>query len=151
MKTYILAIAGIVLLSAVVSVIAPSGKMGKFIKGAMRLAILVVLISPFANWIGGKQLSIPTASVGEDSNYLQYCAKRLSEEDEKAIEKFLQQEFSVIAEVEVTRTPDSNFKREKISAKISDFGIIGQDEHIDMIHRIQETLQTKYGCPTEVA
>ncbi len=150
MKSYILAIAGVVLLSAVISVIAPSGKMGKFIKGATRLAILVVMISPFASWLGGGNLTLPTTNIKEDTGYLQYCAEQLAEEDEKQIREFLQNEFSVTAEIQVLRKADSKFSYEKISVIISDFGIIGQDEHINMIYRIQETLQTKYGCPTEV-
>ncbi|MDE6059394.1 MAG: stage III sporulation protein AF [Clostridia bacterium] len=151
MKEYVLAIAGVVLLSAVVSIIAPSGKMGKFIKGAMRLAILVVLISPFAKWIGGGELSFSTAKIGEDGAYLSFCAERLSEEDEKEIESFLKDEFDVGAEVQVKRKTDAKFSYQKISVKIFDFGIIGQDEHIDTMSRIQETLQAKYGCLTEVA
>ena len=37
MKAYILSIAGVVLLSAVITIIAPSGKMGKFLRGAVKL------------------------------------------------------------------------------------------------------------------
>lgn len=150
MKEYVLAIAGVVLLSAVISIIAPNGKMGKFIKGAMRLAILVVLVSPFASWLGGKKISIPTASIGEDTAYLEYCAGRLSERDEEEIRAYLQEEFCVTAEAEVTRGADSTFSYKKISVKISDFGILGQDERIDIMSRIKEALQTKYGCEAEV-
>lgn len=150
MKTYILAIAGVVLLSAVMSIIAPSGKMGKFIKGAMRLAILVVLISPFTNWLGGGKLSLTTAKIGEDTAYLEYCADRLAEKDEEDIRAYILNNFNATAEAEVTRSLDSTFSYKKISVKISDFGILGQDERIDMMSRIKEALQTKYGCEAEV-
>lgn len=151
MKEYVLAIAGVVLLSAVVAVIAPSGKMGKFIKGAMRLVVLVVLISPFANWVGGGELTLPVASVGEDTEYLRYCADLLAEKDEDEIKKYVYEEFSVTVEAEVKRQTDAKFTYEKIFVKISDFGIFGQDERIDIMSRIQKALQAEYGCETEVA
>ena len=44
MKAYVLSIAGIVLVIAAVTIISPSGKMGKFIKGAGRLFILAVMV-----------------------------------------------------------------------------------------------------------
>ena len=43
MKAYILSIAGVVLLAAVITIIAPGGKMGKFLKGAVKLVILFVM------------------------------------------------------------------------------------------------------------
>ena len=46
MKAYILSIAGAVLLSAVITIISPSGKMGKFIKGTSKLLILVIMLAP---------------------------------------------------------------------------------------------------------
>ncbi|MDE6676829.1 MAG: hypothetical protein K2K12_03860 [Clostridia bacterium] len=82
---------------------------------------------------------------------MSFCAERLSEEDEKEIESFLKDEFGVDAEIQVKRKTDAKFSYQKISVKIFDFGIIGQDEHIDTMSRIQETLQAKYGCLTEVA
>ena len=55
MKAYVLSIAGIVLVIAAVTIISPSGKMGKFIKGAGRLFILAVMVAPFATFFGEKK------------------------------------------------------------------------------------------------
>lgn len=150
MKGYILSLAGIVLLSAVITVILPSGKMGKFIKGAMKLFTLVVLVSPFVkDW--DKSIPLYTEkSINMDEEYLSSCATTLAEEDERAIREALVQSFSVEAEVEVERKAEAKFPLEKISVKITDFGIIGQDEHIYILSRIEEELSKKYGCETEV-
>ncbi len=150
MKAYILAIAGAVLITAVISVISPNGKIGKFIKGAMKLLVLVVLISPFTNWFGGGKFQFSEKEIGTDQAYLEHCAALLSEEDEKRIAKNLEEEYSVTADIKVTRNPTENFSFQKITVKILDYGIIGQDEHINILIRIREALQKKYGCITEV-
>ncbi|MDE7296295.1 MAG: stage III sporulation protein AF [Clostridia bacterium] len=151
MKEYILSVAGIILLSAVITVILPSGKMGKFIKGAMKLFTLVVLVSPFVkNWDKGTSF-YPEANVSMDGQYLSHCAATLAEADEKAITQELSQTYSVTAEVEVERRAEAKFPLEKISVKITDFGIIGQDEHIHIMNLIQENVTQQYGCETEVS
>ena len=151
MREYVLAIAGVVLVSAVISIIAPSGKMGKFIKGATRLAVLVILVSPFANVLSGGEFSFSSEQIAEDSAYLRRCADLLSEEDEKNIAKFMQTEFGVAGEADVIRNGNQNYAYEKITIKIYDFGIFGEDEHIDIMCKIQDSLQSKYGCGVEIS
>ncbi len=151
MKEYILSVAGIVLLSAVITVILPSGKMGKFIKGAMKLFTLVVLVSPFVKNFDKSATLYSEATVPMDGEYLSYCAATLAKADEKAIAQELSQTFSVAAEVEVERRAETKFPLEKISVKITDFGIIGQDEHIHIMNLIQENVTKQYGCMTEVS
>lgn len=151
MKTYILSIAGVVLLSAALSVILPSGKMGKHIKGVMKILVLVVLVSPFTSAISKGTFSFPTEKIVDDTAYLERCAAFYSERDEEAVETFLENEFSVCGEVAVRRDIDTAFSRKKITIKITDFGIFGQDEHKDIMTRIQNAVEEKFGCTTEVA
>lgn len=151
MKAYILSIAGVVLLSAVITVISPGGKMGKFLRGAVKLLILVVMLSPFVSWLGGNHYTFSSGNVLTDETYLERCAEILAEGDERGIGDYLAEEFSVAAEVTVSRNAESGFSRKKITVKITDFGIIGQDKHIDMMRRIEDALEKKYGCPAEVA
>ena len=150
MKAYILSIAGVVLLSAVITIIAPSGKMGKFLRGAAKLVILFVMVSPIAAFFADGKFSFETSSVSLDEGYLGYCAEQFSEEDETAIAAYLYEEYGVRADVDVLRRADEDFSYEKISVEITDFGIIGQDEHIHMIDEIGEALETRYGCRAEV-
>ena len=150
MKTYILSVAGVVLWSAVISVILPSGKMGKFIKGAMNLFVLVVLVSPFTDMFLGKNFEIPTVEIAEDTIYLEKCAQMLSEEDRVLVESYLSKEFAVSGNVSVRRSIKANFPREKIIIEITDFGIFGQDERIYTMTRIREAVEKEFGCTAEV-
>lgn len=150
MRAYILSIAGVVLLAALVSIILPSGKMGKFIKGAMKLFVLIVLVSPFVSGFGTIAGEENTPVYETDADYLKRCARMLSAEDEKQILKWIEEEYSLEAAVSVTRKEESGFPREKITVKILQDGIIANDEHIDIMKKIQGELQTKYACPAEV-
>ena len=153
MKTYILSIAGVVLLTAIISIVVPNGKMGKFIQGMGKLLTLTVMIAPFATLFTKQkgELAFSSANIAADERYLVSCARILSERDEEEIKKALNDEFSVTAEVEVERGKTAGFPSEKITVKITDFGIIEQDKHIDIIDKIQGALEKKYGCPAEVS
>ena len=54
------------------------------------------------------------------------------------------------AEVQVNRRADGEFSYEKILIKITDFGIIGQDEHIHISEEIEKMLEARYSCDAEV-
>ena len=150
MKAYILSIAGVVLLTAVITIIAPGGKMGKVLKGAAKLVILFVMVSPLASVFTEGSLSFESVSVGTDEGYLEYCAGELAGEDEKAIAQWLSEEYGLTASAEVSRLADATFSYEKIEVKITDFGINGQDEHIHISEQIEKTLEERYGCDAEV-
>lgn len=152
MQAYILSIAGAVLISAVITIISPNGKMGKFLKGAMKLFVILVLVTPFVKWLGSGELSLgSSAAIKADESYLRACAEKLEEEDERAIAEALKTQFSVEGSAEVVRGTSANFPCQKITVKISDFGIFGQDAHKDITDRVQAFLTEKYKCPAEVS
>lgn len=150
MKAYILSIAGIILLSAVVSMIVPNGKTGSFVRGMMKLLILAVVAAPMIGWLKTGDFEFSSAPIGEDAAYLETCSVLASRKDGEEIARYLSQEFGVTADAEAERSADGRYALEKITVKIYDFGIIGQDGHIDSISRIRSALEEKYGCPAEV-
>lgn len=150
MKAYILSIAGVILISTLVSVIAPSGKMGKFVKGISKLFLVVILISPFASWMNGEGFSFETDALGRDERYLSACTSLLSRRDEAEIAAYLSEEYGIVGDVVVSRNSD-DFSYEKISVRITDFGINGEGPHIDILSKIGESLKERYGCRVEVS
>ena len=149
MRAYILCIAGAVLLSAVFSVIAPSGKMGNFIKGMSKLILLVVLLMPFFSLARGDGFVFESASLGEDEAYLSRCTSIAEEADAREICALLGEKYAISASVRIEY--DENFLRRKIFVNIEDSGIFGQDRHIDMISDVTELLEERYGCCAEVS
>ena len=152
MKAYILSIAGIVLISAVVSMIAPSGKMGKFVRGTTKLLILLVMLSPIISWIEGKtELSLSSSNIQTDEAYLERCVSLMEEGDARDISAYLLSEYGVTAEVYTEREADGFFRLQKITVNVTDFGIIGQDGHINIMTRIGEDLEARYGCEVVIS
>lgn len=150
MKAYILSIVGVILLTAVITIIAPHGKMEKFLKGTAKLVVLSALIAPIAGFLTEKAPSLSTAEIGTDTAYLEYCAECYADADERAIKKFLEEEYSVAAEVVVTRNADATFSYEKITVRMENEGISGQDGNINISEEIESVLEARYGCNTEV-
>ncbi len=151
MRAYILAIIGIVLLAAAVTLIAPSGKMGKFLKGATRLCILFVMLMPVRALLAGEAPVAVTQEMQTDEDYLAFCAKELAEGDAAAIVLTLEEEYGVTAAVRVVRNADATFSYQKIDVRILDFGISQEEEHIYMMESIREALAAHYGCETVIA
>lgn len=150
MKAYILSIAGVILLSAVLSMIVPNGKTGAFVRGMMKLLILSVVIAPMIGWLKTGEFDFAPSALNENAAYLEKCASIVSQNDESEIRFYLQETFGVTAEAEVTRSTDGRYFLEKITVNIYEFGINGQDGHIDIISRIRSALEERYGCNAEV-
>lgn len=152
MKSYILAIAGVILLTAVITVILPGGKTGKFLKGAMKLVILAVMISPVIGWVkSGKPDFAAPSSLSLDGGYLEACSARLERADEAEIASYILEEFSLDSEVEVVRSDRAPFSREKITVMVETGGIIDSDGHIDIVTCIKEAVEKRFGAQTEVS
>lgn len=151
MKAYILAVAGAVLLSAAISVLLPSGKMGKFVRGMVQLLVFSIVVAPLVSLIAKKDLSLfPAAQIGTDEGYLTGCAKLLSERDEEEIAAYILAEFSLNADAEVSRGTQDGFPLQKIKVNLSPDGINGQEGHIHIAERLRTALEEKFDCPPEI-
>ena len=150
MKSYLLAVSGAIILSAVISILVSDGKMGTFIKGMARLFVFSVLLVPLLSMFGEKKIVLTASEITSDEGYLVYCAEKLSKQDEEEIATYLVEEFSLTVQIRVERGTESGFPRKKIMIKLFENGIYGQEEHIDILSRIQAQIQEEYGCLTEV-
>lgn len=150
MKAYILSVAGIVLVAAVVTMICPGGKMGGFVKGATRLFVLVVMVSPLVGWVKTGELSLETGTVAQDEAYFQACAELLRSRDEAEIAAFLLEEYGVSAEVAAKRGDPPYFPLEKITVRLELGGIIDEEARIHIMTRVEEGLKSRYRTEAEV-
>ncbi len=150
MKAYILTLAGIILVSAVVSLLVPQGKMSAFIKGMTKLLVLAVVVAPFISYFKKEEFEFTNAEINWDVAYLERSASLIAKEDEEEISSYLSEDYGVTAEVGVTRAWDGNYTMQIITVKITDSGIFGQDDHINNIAEIKSRLEERYGCTVEI-
>ncbi len=148
MKAYVLSIAGVVLLSAIVTLVLPNGKMGGAIRAGCKLVCLLVLIAPFATLATGKSLSVQT--VLEDGAYLATCQSLAEEGEAGKIELLLNQDYGITTEVRVECEAKSPFSVKKVTVEIVDFGIIASEEHINIMKKVETACKKEYGCEVTV-
>lgn len=150
MKAYILCVAGAVLIAATISLILPSGKMGKFIAGAVRLFVLAVMVTPLLGLVRGKMPEFAERSTVEiDRDYFERSAKALEARDAAEIADFLL-ERGFTAKIDVERSREPAFPRKKIRIELIFGGIIGEDERIHIVSGIQAEVEARWGCGAEV-
>lgn len=153
MKAYVLSVAGAVILCAVLSIVLPSGKMGKFIRGALKLVVLVVLVSPFVSFLKEGKFSFEEDGfvLESDTDYLENCESLYSAQKEAELNAYLSETYAVVAKTQVTCNVSAGYRPEKIIVSVTDFGINGQDEHINILNRIKSDLSESYGCEVVVS
>ena len=91
MKTYLLAAAGVIFLSVIVSLLVPEGKLHKSITFIMRLVCIAVLIQPITGIFGIKD---DDASKPTDHWFdYEYVCEVYSEHQSGELEKLIEKEF----------------------------------------------------------
>ncbi len=146
MNGYVLCIAGAVLLSAVVSILLPKGKMGGAVKFASKLLCLFALIAPFQTLFRDNQLVLPET----DTGYLATCERLAEEGEEGKIVLLISQDYGVNATVEVDCQESSPFAVKKVKIIVTDFGINAEEEHINIMSKIKTACEKEYGCEVSV-
>ncbi len=150
MKEYILSVAGIVLIASALTLIAPAGKTGNFIKGTVRLLILLVMLSPVLKFAGGEELFRGEELPAEDASYYAACARLMERRDEEEAKRFLEEEFSLSAEVDARREDMPDFALEKLTVRCDLSCIKGEEERIYILTRLKSALSERYGQAAEL-
>lgn len=149
MKAYILAVCGAAIISALVTVLLPEGRTGKFINGILKLFCLLVMLVPLLFLFTDPGEVFPDSG-GEtemeyDEGFIDYMFSRLAEEEEAAVETYIEEEFSVIADAEVGwKNVEYAFTVSELSVTVKDFGIYTDGEHIFIIEQIAERMEKLY-------
>lgn len=155
MKTYVLSITGTAILAAVVSLLAPGKKYGKALNGILKLCVLLTVVTPIFHYVRQengdffKQKSI----FGQDVAYINNSYAL-------AIEKQLKKQFGVtvradidvsdLSAIETGRMTGGLTICKKVTVYIDDFGMNANEQHINIIAQIAETVKSLCGCDVEI-
>ena len=151
MQAYILSVAGAVILSVVVSLVLPEGRLAPLIRGAAKLITLLMLVSPLLSLLRGEAFfQNADDAAAEEDRFLLSCTQLAETNAERAIGSWLEEEFGVLAESRVTLAQDGSYSAKEVTVCVTDFGISGEEAHIDISLQIGEALEKWFGCPVEV-
>lgn len=137
MNGYVLTVMGTVLISSILTMLAPNGKCSSLIKNMTKLVCLVVLIAPIPNLLGEKNLFdgirgenteqadvfLKDDSINADEEFINYYCELRVRETQTALKKDILARFNVVADVIlswgfVDGTDVDGLKITKITVKI---------------------------------
>ena len=148
MQAYILGVCGAVIISALVTVLLPAGKLGKFINGILKIfCVLVMLVPLFTLLTDWKDGDFGSSDNGEDvtveldDELLDYAFSLRAEKEEDDWKKYIEAEFGVVVSVHILWTyAEYAYNVTELQIKIENFGIYGEDEHIFVIEQVKNRI-----------
>lgn len=145
MKNWLLSICVTVIIISVFTIIAPQGKIGKFIKSIFNIALVLVIVKPVINIDMDSVISKIINSGNEvvfQTEYLNVISERKADIYEKncilIIEDCGVNDASVV--IDYILEEDGFFHIENVSVNLKNSVFISDKEHIDIIDEIRERL-----------
>ena len=138
MQGYILGVCGAAILSALITILLPEGRTGKFVTGILRFFCLLVLLLPLFSLAESFSFTL-NGKVEPDRAFLEYMCEERAREEEQDFEALALEKLD--AEVDVTLTAEVvewEYVVSKVTIKIIKTGMNGEDGHIFIIERLGE-------------
>ena len=143
MKSYVLAVAGMAMLTAIISVVMPRKKFAKTIEGILKLCMILTLVAPILGF-----MRQDTTFFLSDTGISAVDGAYINNSYALALEREIEGQFGVTvrAEVEISGKTETDASdaasangETKIRIYIEDFGMNDEEEHINIITQIAET------------
>ena len=155
MQGYILAVCGAVILSALITILMPEGKIGKFINGILKLFCVAVMLLPLPSAlqkIGAIGMPEGTeASLPLDTEFIEAMFESRAREQQNKIQTELEEEYEITVDIQVLWERNAyEYVVPQVKVKIVDFGINGEDRHIFVIEQVRKRVSEWFGNKTEV-
>ena len=125
MNGYLLSIAGVVILSAILSTVLPNGKTSGLIKSVMRMACILAIISPIVTFFRTDSLSVSDVKnsdaifsqsvIEQERAFIHYHSEMRIAETERALEKEILTQFSVETSVALSWELETDYDLIKIT------------------------------------
>lgn len=153
MQTYILGVCGAVIISALVTILMPEGKTGKFIGGILKLFCVAVMLLPVPSLLReiGVIGSAPAAEVPLDEAFIEEVFSRRAAQQEEDLEALIAEEIGVTVSASIGwASEEYAYTVDRVDVKIEDFGIYGADRHIFVIEQVGERVEELFSAEVTV-
>ncbi len=157
MKSWILSVGAMILLTAIVSIILPKGKTSGLIKSVFALLSLLVIFKPVAALKNGSiEFPLTFVSGGQDiiiqDNYIQYVFNKKNENNQKYCEEILSENGidKAIVTIEYYVEEIATYKIQKVILNLEKSVINSDKEHIHIIETAIEEIAEYLNIDTEV-
>ena len=154
MSAYLLGVVGTVLFASMLILIMPDGKTSSVVKASVRLACLVVIVSPILIFFQTGRLfdlNFTNVSIETDADFIEYCSKINVEQAEKSLKKCLEDEFDINCDVVLIWKPTQVYedKYEILKIRIVKAEIYGDFANMQAT-KVQEYVKKNFFCEVEI-
>jgi hypothetical protein len=143
-SSYILSIAGIVILGVLITVIMPDGQMGKYVNNIFALIVVFVIVSPIPsilNYDMDTSAILTGAGIEIDQNFIYLVNSQTLAQLEGAIEYLLKDAnilgVDVIISANIFTSP---FIVQKVTVDLQNLVINPSNQHINIYSKIKEII-----------
>ena len=140
MSSWVLSIVGVILLTSVVGIIMPEGKMGLFIKGLLAIISTLVIIQPVINFYSKGfdiEETLNEYDIGLQDDFLYFIQEKRIEEYENHCLDILSDNGIENGKISVeAETSDNRIIIKKVRIDLSDSVINHNEEHINILTSI---------------
>lgn len=150
MKAYLFAVAGTVVISAILSAVAPEGKLAGTIKTAAKLVCLIVIAQPVAKYFvtlknGQSAEFFEKTVLSADEDFINYCSKIKVASAEQAVETEIYETYALKTDAEFDWVLCGDSKKIKILTIRLTFNEETALKNQATIRKIQSKLSERYG------
>lgn len=149
-SVYILSVAGVVILTVLVEIVLPSGKMNKYVKGILAVFMVFVIVNPIINFVK-KGINFDfQISTQIDENVLNVVKNQQIKALKNDLENKLKQngfgdvDLSFDAKIE-----DGVLKIETIFVDLTNYVLLNDEQHIFNSKAVKDFLLTQTGLKIE--
>lgn len=144
MKTWLLSVGAMILLTALITLILPNGRTNKLIRSVFALLTLLVIVQPLVSLKTGEAEIVIPSITNDNEIYLQedflgYIIEKRNENKEKECGKILSEKGINGAFVEIGYITDgkASYEIKKVTVNLTESVIFPDKEHIDIIEVIR--------------
>ncbi len=153
MKSWILSISAVIVLTSVLSFVIPDGKMKKPIESVFSLLTIIAIISPlfridFSNFSffgeeGGEQIYY-------QESFLDYVSAKIKQENINECNFILEELGIKNCKIDIAYSSTDNYKITTIRINLVNSVIISQNEHIDIIAKAKDDISKYFQIEKEM-
>ena len=145
MKAWILSVSAVVMITAIITLVLPEGKIGKYIKSIFSLFIIFTIIKPLF-YIKESEFDYKNIfyqnNIELQYDFIEYVSQEKINEYEKQCLKILENSGiqKSLLKISYSLEVDSKIKIEQVTINLKNSVIISDKEHIDIIKESKQNI-----------
>ncbi|MDR3293016.1 MAG: stage III sporulation protein AF [Clostridiales bacterium] len=148
MLSWIISIAGVIVLTVLLDIIMPDGQTNKYIKGIFSIIVILVIVTPLTGVLRGDfnfDTLFSTDRYSVDENYVQSVYSSAYASEEERLVRLLAGEGITVEQADIVFQPADKRKIAYINIFIRKSVIDSDGANININDKIQEIVARRYG------